>query len=223
MTVVPRYLIEKGPDDVKTAFGAIPALCEKHGASQITLVIPQKQGWERSIVGEMFTIAERKALTKGEPLRWGRDGPFVRLESSETFRPIPGLGLVFGAHISGAAMAKVDDSPARAILYLPWTEDEGREWKATWRPETIGRDTWRPNVAELPEKVQARLTELTKQINLSTGLGHPSDKASAKKAIADLRAGGHDFDAGEIKRWAKRHGWRSDAATELEAIAKQRR
>jgi hypothetical protein len=120
-------------------------------------------------------------------------------------------------------MAKVDDSPARAILYLPWTEDEGREWKATWRPETIGRDTWRPNVAELPEKVQARLTELTKQINLSTGLGHPSDKASAKKAIADLRAGGHDFDAGEIKRWAKRHGWRSDAATELEAIAKQRR
>jgi hypothetical protein len=119
-------------------------------------------------------------------------------------------------------MAKIDEAPnGNAILYIPWNETEGQEWQATWQPETIGPSTWKAAAAALPNEVEDALMQLTRSINLGTGLNHPSDKAHARSVIARLQKTGHSLEPAEIKRWARRHSWSSHAAAELETIAKK--
>jgi hypothetical protein len=128
-----------------------------------------------------------------------------------------------GAHISIEDMNKLDDTlGARAIFYLPWREIEGQEWQATWKPEAIGSSTQKPPASSLPAPVEEALGRLTQHINLSTGLGHPSDKRHTERVIANLRADGHSFDPVEVRSWAQRNGWSSKAAADLEAIARKR-
>jgi hypothetical protein len=127
-----------------------------------------------------------------------------------------------GAHISFKDMNKLDDSwGAQAVVYLPWNDREDQEWRATWRPETIGPDTWKAPASNLPKSVENALGQLTQSINLGTGLTHPSDKKQAVRVIAGLRAAGHSFDPVEVRRWAQRNGWSSKAAADLEAIARK--
>jgi hypothetical protein len=222
MAVKPRYLVETGANSIETAFRSIPSLCAKHGVTRVTLVVPKKQGWDHSVVAEFLGQAATKALLKGGAVSLGQAGLTLTLESQATFSSSFAPSLIVGAHISGGEMAKIDDTPNdNAILYIPWTETEGREWQATWQPETIGPSTWRASAAGLPNEVEDALMQLTRLINLGTGLNHPSDKAEARRVIARLQKAGHSLDPAEIKRWALRHNWSSHAAAELETIAKK--
>jgi hypothetical protein len=221
MAVIPRYLVETGPGAVETAFRHTPSLCAKHGITSVTLVVPGKQRFESSLVANFLGEAYVKALLKGKSVPLVQGLPMV-LESPATLSPNLAPGLIVGAHISDKAMAKIDDARnAKAILYIPWNETEGREWQATWHPTTIGPATWSASAATLPSEVEDELMRLTQLINLGTGLNHPSDKAHARRAIAALKAAGHSLDPAEIKRWARRHRWSSHAAAELETIAKK--
>jgi len=221
MTVIPRYLVETGPNSVETAFRNLPSLCSKHGVTQITLVVPKKGGWEHTLVAQALGLAAAKALTKGPVSLW-KGGPTLRLESHETFSSSSvHSGLIVGAHVGPKTMAKIDDAPdAQAILYLPWNEVEGREWQATWQPETIGPASWDAPTAALSKEVEDELLKLTRLVNIRS-MSHASDKESARVVIAGLRAAGHSIDPAEINRWALRHHWSSRAAAELEKIAKK--
>ena len=222
MAGIPRYLVEKGPDQIKTAFRGVLDLCNEHDISRVTLVVPKKGGWEHTLVAEFLGSGMTKALLNGQAVPLVKGGATITLESPQTFRNNVGQGLILGAHISGADMAKIDDAwDAKAILYMPWTEAEGQAWQATWLPQTVGPSTSTPPVATLSAPVVEALERLTRNINLGSGLGHPSDKALAVRAIADLHAEGRSFDPTEIKRWALRHHWSSHAAADLEAIAKK--
>jgi hypothetical protein len=220
MAVVPRYLVETaGCDNIVPAFRSIPALCVKHGISCVILVVPNKGRWLHSEVATFLGQAIAKALLKGETA-W--QGLTLSLQSPATFSSNVALRLVVGAHISGQDMSKIDDAiDAKAILYMPWNEAEGRAWQATWRPETIGPSNWGAPSTTLPDEVEVALAQLTQHINLGTGLHHPSDKAHAERVIAGLRANGLSFDPAAIKSWALRHGWSSNAAASLEKIAKK--
>jgi len=230
MATVDRYLVERPrdvesvPDQIKTAFEGILDICQRHSISRVTLVVPKKGGWENTLVGEALGARVAKALLKGEAVPLIKGGPAMTLESPQTFRNSVSPGLIVGAHISEADMAKIDDCwDAAAILYMPWTEAEGRAWQATWKPETIGPSTWTEPTSALSAPVKEALEKLTRNINLGSGLGHPSDKTLAVKTIGRLRAEGHALDPAEIKRWALRHAWSSHAASDLEAIVKKAR
>jgi hypothetical protein len=85
----------------------------------------------------------------------------------------------------------------------------------------IRATTTTPSVSILPGPVEEALERLTQTINLSTGLSHPSDKKHAERTIAELRQEGHSFHPVEIRRWAQRNAWSSNAAANLEAIARK--
>lgn len=226
MAVKPRYLVETGANSVETAFNSLTSLCAKHRVARVTLVVPKKQGWDHSVVAKAVVKflgqATAKALLKGAEVPLGQAGLTLTLESQATFSASFAPGLIVGAHISDGEMAKIDDAPNdNAILYIPWTEVEGRRWQATWQPETIGPSTWKAPAAALPNDVEDALMQLTQSINLGTGLNHPSGKALARSVIARLQKAGHSLDPAEIKRWALRHSWSSGAAAELETIAKK--
>lgn len=218
-----RYIVERSPDQVRIAFQRILKLCAEQKISRVTLVMPTKRGWEDSIVGEFLGETVAKALSKGRPVGL-TNGVTMTLESGQTFRPRAGQGLLVGAHISISNMNKLDDTrSAEAVMYLPWNDEEGQEWQATWNPEIVGPATQSAPLSNLPDPVEKALRRLTDVINLSTGLGHPSDKRHAERTIDNLRADGHLFDPAEIRRWAQRNGWSSKAAAALETIARKRK
>jgi hypothetical protein len=174
-------------------------------------------------VAEFLGQTAAKTLLKGQQVLL-TDGVSMTLESGQTFRPSVGQELLVGAHVSIAVMNKLDDSySAQAIMYLPWTDDEGAEWQATWNPQIVGAETQNISSGNLPDAVEKALSQLTQTINLGTGLGHPSDKKHAERTIDKLRADGHSFDPAEIRRWAQRHGWSSSAAADLEGVARKQR
>jgi hypothetical protein len=223
MASVSRYIVERGPDQIRTAFRGIVDLCESKGIAKVTLVVPQKRSWDATIVAQFLGPAVAKALLKGQPVTITK-GAMMRLESAQTFRGHTSHGLFVGAHISVKDMNKLDDSwDAQAIVYLPWNDMEGQEWRATWNPETFGPIVKNPPVSSFSAPVENALSQLTQSINLGTGLGHPSDKRHAERVIDKLRADGYSFEPAEVRRWARRNGWSSNAAADLESIARKRR
>ena len=223
MPAVARYIVKRSSDQIRNAFQRILKLCKDPGIVQVTLVVPKKGGWEHTTVAEFLGQAATKALLKGQRVLL-TDGVSMTLESGQTFRPFVGQGLLVGAHVSIADMNKLDDSyGAQAIMYLPWTDDDGKEWQATWNPQIVGAETQNIPSGNLPDAVEKALSRLTQTINLGTGLGHPSDKKHAERTIDKLRADGHSFDPAEIRRWAQRHGWSSSAAADLEGVARKPR
>lgn len=221
MATVSRYIVERSKDQVRIAFQGILELCQTKGISQVTLVVPQKGGWDRTIVAEFLGPTMAKALLKGKAVAVTK-GVGMTLESAQTFRGNGSHGLIVGAHISNKDMTKIDDTwNAQAIIYLPWSEGEGEEWQATWKPETIGPATIPTPTSTLTAPVEEALSRLTQHINLGTGLGHPSDKQHAIRVMGNLIAEGHSFDPADVHHWAQRHGWSSKSAADLETIAKK--
>lgn len=223
MPAVARYIVKRSPNQVRDAFQRILKLCKDEGIARVTLVVPKKGGWEHTIVAEVLGQTAAKALLKGQQVLL-TDGVSMTLESGQTYRPFVGQGLLVGAHVSIADMNKLDDSyGAQAIMYLPWTDGEGKEWQATWNPQVVGAETQNIAPSNLPDAVEKALSRLTQTINLGTGLGHPSDKKHAERTIDKLRAEGLSFDPAEVRRWAQRNGWSSSAAADLEAVVRKRR
>lgn len=66
MAIVSRYIVERAPDQVQTAFQGIVSVCASKGINSVTLVVPQKGGWDRSIVAEFLKPIVAKALLKGQ-------------------------------------------------------------------------------------------------------------------------------------------------------------
>ena len=154
---------------------------------------------DHTLVAAFLGQAVANALLKGQSVCVTNDVAMT-LESGQTFRPSSGQGLLAGAHISIMDMNRLDNSwGAQAIMYLPWTDIVGQEWQETWHPETVGPKTQNAPPSSLPKpEEEEALLQLTKGINLGTGLGHPSDKRHAERTIDNLRAGGHPFDPAEF-------------------------
>lgn len=222
MASIDRYVVERNATQVRTAFAGIVKLAKEKGITRVTLIVPKKGGWEHTIVGEFLGVAVAKALTKGQSVALV-EGTTMVLESPQTFRPTAAQGLLVGVHISTKDMAKLDDAwGAQAILFLPWSDIESQEWKATWHPTTFGQKGPEAPASTLSESVQDALVRLTESINLGTGLNHPSDKKHAERTFDKLRSEGHSFDPIEVRRWAQRNNWSSNAAADLEAVARRR-
>jgi hypothetical protein len=221
VATIARYVAERSANQLPNAFRSVLEICKAKNIATVTLVVPQKGGFDRTIVAEFLGANAVKALVKGQPVLIAQ-GVQMRLESAQTFRGNSSDGLLIGAHISNKDMNKLDDSlGAQAIVYLPWNDKEGKEWQATWGAQIIGATTTPAPVSSLPGPVEEALRRLTQAINLSTGLNHPSDKKHAERTIAQLRQEGHSFDPVEMRRWAQRNGWSSSAAADLEAVGRK--
>jgi hypothetical protein len=69
--------------------------------------------------------------------------------------------------------------------------------------------------------VEKTMQSLTASVNLSTGLGHPSDKESAVQMLKLLNAAGEDYDTDQLRAWAVRHGWQPRHARSLAELAEK--
>lgn len=91
MASVARYVVERSPDQVRLAFKSVLEICKERNISSVTLVVPQKGGFDRTIVAEFLGPNVVKALVKGQPVLVAQ-GVQMKLESAQTSRGVGQMG-----------------------------------------------------------------------------------------------------------------------------------
>jgi hypothetical protein len=219
---IPRYIIQShGPDldAIKLAFKSAFQICTMESISEITLLVPAKGSFPNTVVGRFLGENVSKALCKGMKVKI-TDSVYLTLESPKTFNPYGSCGMLIGVHLSRKDQDLMDSViSAKAIVLLPWTEEEGKAWMSTWSPSVIGVSFWQVHQPVLDPAVQEELLRLTRNINLSTGITHPSDKKFAQHALSKLKAMGHHPDPEAIRKWALRQNWEPKDAEDLKKLA----
>lgn len=212
-----RYLIENhGPNEANVSFMFRESLriCQRDGLSRITLCVPSKREFPTTIVGQMLGDAVKK-LCQGQTVILPENVSLdlVCASKSQNFY---GYDLIVAVYLSLDALYKFDtDMSAKAILFLPWMEEEGKQWLATRNPTILGANTWQVQQTTLPLEVVSTLSALSSGINLSTGLAHPKDRKTAREVLRGLRDSGHLLCPTDAKNWALKNGWSLDVANDL--------
>ena len=217
----PRYVVELHGNDHDAAAECMLResfrICEEKGLPRITLLIPAKKYFSTTPVAAMIDQLIGRGTAKdicGGSVRV--NGIELHAAYSDTFDEYEEYQMLVGIYLQSKSLDKLD-TPSRvaAIVYLPWTEAEGKGWLSTWRATVLGQHSWQPEPLRLEEQVVAALQALTEEINLSTGLCQDMDKKLAVRMFANLRRHGFYPDPEEVRRWALPHGWRPADARDL--------
>lgn len=187
-------------------------------SKNLTLITPTKDNLDSIVVGEFLGRDVSRRLMKNESVSVGDHGVSLTHESVSTVQKgrTPQVGLAF--YVSKDHIKKLDDLHFDCLIFVPWLDTEGVEWAQKWDAETHGAETAGADINLLPQVSEA-LKNLTMCVNLSTGLGHPSDKEHAKRKFSELRAAGVTWQLDEVEKWAVRNGWRAVDAHELAALS----
>mgnify|MGYP003601120368 FL=1 len=217
-----RFLIENhGPnvDAFKMALAEAIKFSRSNGIGQITLVVPAKGGFPDTIIGEFFGDRISKLLCKGGVVDLGH-GISMNLEIPRNLSSHKNFGTLLATYLSEEDMSIIDAlRTVQAVVYLPWHEEEGKKWLACWSPVIWGNSSWIIKPLTFTQDIEEALSRLTKVINLSTGLAHPSDKEFAKRMFLKLKNEGHQVEPEDVKFWAIKNGWQVRHAKELEKLA----
>lgn len=214
-----RYLIEShGPNKANAAFMFQEAfrICQRERMSRITLAVSNKTTFPSTPIGELLGDGARK-ICQGMTLHLQENLSLdlVCVNKGENFYAYE---MVVAVYLSLDDLYKLDsDMSAKAIVFLPWLEDEGKQWLATRRPTILGVNTWQVLPTAFPQDVDNALSTLTQGINLSTGLAHPSDRNTVRNILKKVKDLGYVLSPNDAKNWAVQKGWPYVAVKELAA------
>jgi hypothetical protein len=170
------------------------------------------------IIGEFLGPIPTKKLMKGQAVPIGIKGISMRHEGVASVQKAatPKIGLVF--YVSEQAILNLDDLNFDCLIFVPWLDADGKEWAAKWNAQTAAAKTEGAKI-DLPREVVESLESLTISVNLSTGLGHTSDKENAKRKFSLLQEQGIYWNPVELEKWAVRNGWKASDAKELSDLS----
>lgn len=133
--MIPRFFIENyGSDkEVLTVFLGEAFKFSLLNSTNMTLLIPSKKDYEKTVVGEILGQKNVKNLCQGNTLSF--DGVIVDLEIASKVSTRKTYGLVLGIYLTQYDLEYLDRIiSAKAIAYIPWLEQEGKEWANKWSP-----------------------------------------------------------------------------------------
>jgi hypothetical protein len=213
------HIPNMGPDESKIPISIAIGIreCKSCGSDRLTIITPLKN-LDSIIVGNLLGHDASKRLMKGEQVAIEEYGIFLMYHSMATVMKIstPSVGIAF--YLSKKDIKKLDDLQFQSLIFVPWLETEGEEWSIKWGAETYGGSPLNSEII-LPSQVEESMKKLTACVNLSTGLGHPSDKEHANRKFSELRSAGITWEPDEIEKWAVRNGWRAADAEELSKLS----
>ncbi|MDQ7831375.1 MAG: hypothetical protein RDU30_06570 [Desulfovibrionaceae bacterium] len=108
-----------------------------------------------------------------------------------------------------------------SVLYIPWQGQEHADWSATWNATRLGDDESQSSEQKEPLSgiVLSALESLTKLVNLSTGITHPSDREQAVRSLETLFHKQAQCDPETIRRQLIRLDWKPSDAAKVKEIA----
>lgn len=122
---------------------------------------------------------------------------------------------------------KVDAlSKVTAVCVVPWIMEDVRAWVQTWGAERLmlpgelaAASAPSPSFT-LDPILRVALEELTKSVNLSTGITHSLDKAKAVNLFRLLRDAQIPFDPEAVKGWLlANENWKPSGANDVRQVA----
>lgn len=219
-----RFLVENNgsnQDNIKLALSKAYHLCKDADLQRISLLFPAKGSFSHSDIATFLGAQATKILLKGQTVDLGNN---VRLEFKipRNFSTYGNHDIVLAIYLTDKDMDIVDSvQNINSIVFLPWSEEEGKRWLSTWDPEVVGPSTWKTVKQQFPPAIGNEILRLGRCINMSTGLSHPSDKGMAKQIFSDLKKQGFRTTEEAIRQFAVNNGWSTIRAQELASFAKK--
>lgn len=130
-------------------------------------------------------------------------------------------GPILAVWVRDRELEVIDDYRAPAICAITWSEGNIDAWKAAWGPTDLRSGQASAAATVDDPVVVAALESLSATVNLSSGLGHPSDRDAAIDTFKILQGSGHLFQSAAVRAWAASHGWRAEDASELGELAQK--
>lgn len=205
-----RFLIENNgsnQNNIKLAISKAYHLCKDAGLQRITLLFPEKGMFSHSDIATFLGEQAVKTLLKGQNIDLGNN-ILLGFNIPKNFSVHGNHDIVLATYLTDKDMDIVDSARnVDSIVFLPWSEIEGKRWLSTWAPEIVGPSTWEVQKAQLLTPIGDEILRLGRCINMSTGLSHPSDKDMAKRIFTSLKKQGFRATEEEIRQFAVNNGW----------------
>lgn len=109
---------------------------------------------------------------------------------------------------------KIDDMyNVTDVLVIPWLFEEIIPWIKGWGAKELGSSLGK-NIPKLSleYRIIDKLEKLSKSVNLSTGIGHPSDKNTAIRCFEYFKSNNISVDLIELRAWLIANNWKSKSA-----------
>ena len=180
-------------------------------------IVTQTKNLNTIDVGRALGMPATGKLMKGQQIVM--NGIKINYQSMGTIQRAGQLRTVLAFYVDDKDLMKLDDMRMDCLIYVPFTPEQGRVWAKIWGAPYIGAPT-PPSPVNLDAHVTKALEDLTRSVNLSTGLLHPIDKKDAQNMFIKLRASGFTWDPQEIEKWAVRHEWTAYGANQLAMLAR---
>jgi hypothetical protein len=176
------------------------------------------EGVITDVIGERMA----DALASGKFVRVSNSSSNIRLITRR--RPYHGWrgGPILAAYPDKKILDMLDETPGvSAILAVPWLMQNIQLWIDTWAAQELrSREPTVPVVTVTNPVVIAALRSLTKAVNLSTGIHHPSDRQAAIDLFERLNDAGESYNPDEVRAWLIREGgWAPTDADDVRSIA----
>lgn len=160
----------------------------------------KKDGKALRLGTEVTLVTERKSIYDGN------DTPLVAFYPTKKF------------------LDQLDSIPnVSEILVVPWIWEKLEPWIKTWNATELGTA---PQARQSPlvsnPVVRQALKSLTAVVNVSTGILHPMDRATAIQTFEILRDGDEMFTPTEVKAWLiAKGGMKATDAQEVAEVAQK--
>jgi hypothetical protein len=216
-----RYFIDAhGPDDgaVREGFAWLLRSAVERGSSRAAVFVsglPQLESLGRAIGTDAAD-----GLRQDRELRL--DGVAIKALTAKKLPFSFEEGSILAVWVDDEQLDRLDGLRAPELCAIPRAHGDIDGWRAAWDPidVRIGQNIGLDEAIENPVVVRA-MKSLTTSVNLSTGLGHPSDKEAAIGMFRVLTAEGELFEPDQIRAWAVRHGWQPRHARDLAVLAEK--
>lgn len=216
-----QYIHSEGPktDSVKQGLGWLLNLGQNESKKSALLAVPVLDNLS-GIIAEVLGDSAVKALKNGNSLNLNS---IVSVSLLTERKDVPKhQGTVLAVYPNKKLLDKIDNMrEVTDVLVIPWSLQEVQYWIETWQATEFGASEHQSETAFSDPVVEEALKSLTSRVNLSTGIAHPRDKATAVDLFRKLKAAKITYDPSEIRGWLVRHSWRSDDADAVKDIAEK--
>lgn len=142
----------------------------------------------REVLGENVT----KALAKDDEILLPSGGS-MRLMTERSIPHAWRGDVILAIHAPPSLLDVIDALPGvSAVLVIPWIASDVELWRKAWSPTELGAPPAAAVAAPPPATPTASVLErameaLSKRVNISTGITHPSDKQTAIALLLALK------------------------------------
>ena len=128
--------------------------------------------------------------------------------------------VILACHPSAKLLDHLDRlRDAAALIVLPWTLDDIRNWQAARGPEDILGKSSLPAATISNPVLAGALESIYHRINVSTGISHPLDRDAVIDAFRILRDANEAVDPRQVRAWLVQKGMEASNADDIAAIA----